>query len=301
MTQHHNTLLAALLAASALIASPAAAEEDPFGDSGDDPFGDSGSDPFGDSKPDAASGDAVRMDIDPLLGRVRIGVGGTAVFQDLSIKGASGDLERTPPPHLGGALELDLSLMNIESWGATMRLLLDGTAAFTRDEEETPELNRQALTDYYQGSARLAFTRAIFKHTDLTASFGFHAASLLVEANNTFTGTRYMGAVVGLDLTQWLFEDRIGINARAAALPVIAANTSDGAEGEVDAFGWRVGGGLTWNIIPSYDDPTRTKIDLEARYTHQHFTSQYPASPRLGAADAVDMQDMFALLFHISL
>jgi hypothetical protein len=290
-----------LLLIASLLALPAYAEEDPFGDSSDDPFGKpGGEDPFGD-KADSAASDSVRMEVDPLIGRVRIGAGGAALMRDLVIEGDRGRLEEAPPVYFGASLELDVSLTQIEAWDATMRLLLDGTFGASKQADPAPELGREALVEYQQASARLAFSRALFQHTDIMASFGFHVASLLVEPNNTFTGNRYVGAVVGLDLTQWLFEDLIGLTVRAAALPVIASNTSAGAEGEVDTFGWRLGAGVLWNIVPSYDDPTRTKIDLELRYTHQHFSSQLPASMSWGAADATDMQDILNLMFHISL
>lgn len=290
-----------VFALCALLTAPAFAEDDPFGDSGDDPFGGSSDDPFGDSSADGAAKDGVRLEDDSLIGRVRLGAGGLALVQSFNARSLTAEYNHAPPVYFGGTLELDISLFQIESWGATTRLILDGAFGAARESKDTPELGRPALVDYYQGGARLGFTKALFEHTDITPSVGFNVTSLIVEPNNSFTGSRYIGAVVGLDLTQWLFEDLIGLTARAAAMPVLASNTSDGAEGESDTFGWRLGAGLTWNIVPSYDDPTRTKMDLELRYTHQHYATQYPVSPSWGAADATDMQDMISLMFHISL
>jgi hypothetical protein len=283
------------------VPSLASAEDDPFGPTGDDPFGPAGDDPFGDRDSVSAGDGGVRMELDPLIGRVRVGLGGLAAMRSNQITGVFDTFEHAPPLYYGGALELDASLATFESLDATLRLVLEGAFGASRNQEIAPELGRQPLSDHFQGAARLAITRAIFQSTDLTASAGVQGTSFTVEPNNTYTGNRYLSALIALELTQWLADDLFGLSVRAAALPVFASNASAGADGDTTSFGWRVGGGLIWNIVPSYNDPTRAKIALELRYVHQHFTTQYPSSMRWGAADGEDSHDILNLMFHISL
>ncbi|MEM1349071.1 MAG: hypothetical protein AAGI01_10980 [Myxococcota bacterium] len=233
---------------------------------------------------------------DAVLPAVRVGVGASASLRSLFVNTSElgsdpAYFEHTPPPYLGGMLDVQIRLGRFADGRGAIGLWFEGRYGATRDASELPAVGRTPLTDHTLGLGALTLARKLRPNTELRVDLGVQGTSFIItDPNPIYTGHRYLTALAGVSLTQTL-GGVVPLTLRAMSLPNIATNESGGAGGGAQTFGVRAGADLGVYLMRTSD----SALDLTLRYDYQRFRTQYRDNTRYGENGGVTEDDQHLL------
>lgn len=167
---------------------------------------------------------------------------------------------------------------------------IDGSYAITAAPLE-PELGGALRSEFAAGAVRLWVVRRSGAAVTVGVGPGLRASSVVLQPNPKYTGHRYVAASAGARLRWRLLGDRLLLGLELDALPVVAADASDGGHGPARSFGARAAPSIDWRFAPAARMELLRRLHLGLDYRYQRFRTQFPDAS-LGTHGAVSTDNL---------
>lgn len=236
-------------------------------------------------------------------GKVELRVGPLLSTRSLTIDTPGGEVVHKPSAMIGGHGSLDIFFLKFLAIDALVGLSFDGSYSSGTNQDVSPERGRELISEMVVGSGSFSLVRHLSPSFLFETAVGVQATSVTVEENLSYTGHRYISALVRLGARKSVLNERVIIGAQVEILPGLNTNESNQTDTDVSSFGVEADAFLGINIMRGSDALRQSQMSLLLGYTFRRFSSTYTGATRFGEGEfgATDTQNALHLTLSYAL
>lgn len=236
-------------------------------------------------------------------GQVELRVGPLLSTRSLTINAPGQTVEHKPSTMVGGQGSLDIFFLRFLAIDALVGLSFDGSYASGVNQDVSPERGRELISEMVVGAGAFSLVRQVSPSFLFETAVGLQATSVTVEQNLSYTGHRYISALVRLGARKTMLNDRVILGAQVEILPGLSTNESNQTDTDLSAFGVEADAYLGINILRGEDALRLSQMSLLLGYTLRRFSSTYTGQTRFGEGEfeATDTQNTLHLALSYAL
>lgn len=236
-------------------------------------------------------------------GKVELRVGPLLSTRSLTIEAPGGEVVHEPSTMIGGQGALDIFFWKFLAIDALVGISADGSYSSGANQDVSPERGRELISEMIVGSGSISLVRKLSSSFLVETAVGVQATSVTVEQNLSYTGHRYISALVRLGARKSILSERVILGAQVELLPGLDTNESNQTDTDLSSFGVEADAYLGINILRGEDALRLSQMSLLLGYTYRRFSSTYTGATRFGEGEfgALDTQNALHLTLSYAL
>ena len=229
---------------------------------------------------------------------VTLRLGPSSTLRRMELLADAETIRHEPFPSYGGRVDTEIDLVRFDSPAITLGLSGEFEYGVADSKNVSSEDFQPLVTQMVDGGGSFEVIRDLTPSLTLAVGLGANATSVVIEANPTYTGHRYISGVFSVGLDWWQEGLPVAAGVEVAALPVLALNQSSGGYGDGEAFGARAEGEVGLNVFERESGERYAGGRVLLHYRYERFRAQFPSRRiSLGGGVSVDQLHTLSLMF----